>query len=114
MPHQGVGSFTGDFVARHNKTYTLSLFYTEEVTSPDPAITCILQVTLLTSRRVPESEAGTAIRLPCKYFARDAWGPLVAADHSRPDGSRIQDIQAVSRIGRRHCHEHPDGPSGKA
>jgi hypothetical protein len=34
MSHQGVGSFTGDFVARHNKTYTLSLFYTEEVTSP--------------------------------------------------------------------------------
>ncbi len=24
--HSGVGSFTGDFVARHNKTYTLSLF----------------------------------------------------------------------------------------
>ena len=34
MSHQGVGSFTGDFVARHNKTYTLSLFYTQEVTSP--------------------------------------------------------------------------------
>src|SRR6266700_2834341 len=31
----GVGApFTGDFVAHHNKTYTLSLFYTEEVTSP--------------------------------------------------------------------------------
>jgi hypothetical protein len=25
-PHLGVGSFTGDFVARHNKTYTLFLF----------------------------------------------------------------------------------------
>jgi hypothetical protein len=25
---------SGDFVAHHNKTYTLSPFYTEEVTSP--------------------------------------------------------------------------------
>jgi len=25
-PHLGVGSLTGDFVARHNKTYTLFLF----------------------------------------------------------------------------------------
>ena len=33
-PHWGIGSFTGDFVAQYNKTYTLHLFVHSKLRHP--------------------------------------------------------------------------------
>ena len=39
------------------------------------------------------------VRLPGEHFPGDVWRPLVAADHPRPDGARIPDLQGIPGIG---------------
>src|SRR5581483_6643453 len=62
-------------------------------------LTCILQATLL---RCPacdrEVQVQAAIRLSGQHFAGDLWRPLVAADHTRPDGARLSHFPGVPHL----------------
>src|SRR5690349_7763903 len=65
-----------------------------------------MQVTNVSIGRDGQAEVKATLWVPRKYLTGDLWRSLVAAGHSRPDGARLQHVQAVPAIGRGYRHQH--------